>query len=143
MATQKIMMLPCIVTSALYLPGRDDSETGNMLVRKSQLHAEDVGEEAADQGHRHAREQILHGDHLVIGGPEIFLKNSRLGVMNLRAHRRTSATIELPAWEAGGAGSDAADGFELCISHAAWSCGVSTIIRPAIMAWPIPHICVH
>ena len=55
MATQKIMMLPCMVTSALYLPGVTIPYPGNVLIGKAQLHAEDVREKSADHGHRHAR----------------------------------------------------------------------------------------
>ena len=126
------------------LARRNDPVPGNMLIGKAQLHAEDVREIAADHGHRHAGEQILHGDDLVVGGPEVFLKKSRLGVLNFRAHRRTSAIVAGPSVaDAGIAGCSATAGLELRISQAAWSCGVSTIIRPAISAWPMPHICVH
>ena len=99
--------------------GCDDSEAGNMLVWESQLHAEDICQKAANHGHGHARKQILHCNNFVISGPEIFFKDSRLGVMRLCAHRMASATMEFPAPEGGGLGAVAIEGFELRISHAA------------------------
>ena len=48
-ATQKIMMAPWFVTSALYSAGETMPPAGHLHARERQLHAEGVGEEAADQ----------------------------------------------------------------------------------------------
>ena len=93
MATQKIMMLPCMVTSALYFPGVTIPKPGTCWFGNPSCMRKTYARKPPITRHGHARKQILHGDHFVVGGPEIFLKNSRLGVMNLRAHRRTSAMV--------------------------------------------------
>ncbi len=46
MATQKIMMLPCMVTSALYFPGVTIPIARDMLIRETQLHAENVRQDS-------------------------------------------------------------------------------------------------
>ena len=128
------------------LARRNDSIAGNVLIGKAQLHAKCVRKKAANQGHRHAGKQILHGDHFMVRREEVLPKNPRFGVVDFRAHRRTSAIVMAGSIASAGAAAGccpATAGLELRNNQAAWSCGVSTTIRPAISAWPMPHICVH
>jgi hypothetical protein len=53
------------------LARRDLAEARHADAGEGQLHPEHVGHEAPDHGHEHAREEVLHGDDLVIGRPDV------------------------------------------------------------------------
>jgi hypothetical protein len=91
-------------TNTLPICRRDAAEERHFRARIRELHAEHVHREAADQGERHAGEQVLHGDDLVVGRPQV-LHEPVLGVLVVRggvglgvsvgvnAHRRSPAGL--------------------------------------------------
>ena len=131
---------------------RHQSVARHYVPGKRELHAENVCEISADQRQRRSSKQILHGNHFVIGRPQVLVEEAefvmprlvpvRTGV-GVRAssgccHRLTSAILVLsPAslWRGMngvslvGAALAASAGFVTRFIHAACCCGVSTIIR--------------
>jgi len=59
---------------------RDDAPARHVHAREGELHAERVGEEAPDHRHEDAGEHVLHGDHLVVGGPQVLVEERLLVV---------------------------------------------------------------
>ena len=55
----------------IVLAGGDHAVPRNRQAREGELHPEDVCHETADHRHGHAGEHVLHGDDLVVRGPDV------------------------------------------------------------------------